>query len=110
MAFTYDSTTDRGKVRLLGRDRKTPGHLYEDTEIDTFLSMAGNSVFLAAAFMLENTAADQVLLLKHITLLDIKTNGPLVSAELRELAKQLREQHDASGDASDGLAIVEFVR
>lgn len=112
MPFTYDPTTDRGKVRLLGRDRKGPeaDALYTDAEIDSYLDMSGQNVFLAAAMVLENTAADQVLLLKHIKLLDISTNGPAVSEELRELAKRLRLQADASDVDDPGFDIVEFVR
>ena len=59
MAFTYDTTTDIGKVRLLINDKvntyDTPAH-YSDAEIQIFLDSAG-SVKLAAAEALEAWAA-----------------------------------------------------
>jgi len=36
MAFNYDITTDRGKVRLLIGDTVDVGHQFEDDEIDAF--------------------------------------------------------------------------
>jgi len=59
MAFTYDTTTDIGKVRLLIHDQINtydhPAH-YSDAEIQLFLD-SGGSVKLAAAEALEAWAA-----------------------------------------------------
>jgi len=59
MAFTYDTTTDIGKVRLLIHDQVNlpdhPAH-YSDAEIQIFLD-SGGSVKLAAAEALEAWAA-----------------------------------------------------
>ena len=57
MAFTYDLTTDRGKVRLLINDITAADYQFEDDEIDAFLSMASNSLLLAASYALESWAA-----------------------------------------------------
>ena len=57
MAFNYDLTTDRGKVRLLIGDTVDAGHQFEDAEIDVFLAMAGGSILIAAAYALEAWAA-----------------------------------------------------
>ena len=38
MAFTYDIATDRGKVRLLIPDRLATQYMFEDDEIDWFLT------------------------------------------------------------------------
>lgn len=57
MAFTYDITTDRGKVRLLIGDTVDAGHQFEDDEIDAFLTMAGGSILTAAGYALEAWAS-----------------------------------------------------
>jgi len=49
MAYTYDLTTSRGKVRLLVPDNDSTTHLLEDAEIDYFLTETGNNVAAAAA-------------------------------------------------------------
>lgn len=96
MAFTYDVSTDRGKVRLLITDVQEANPLFQDAEIDAFLTL-NTSVRLAAAAALEVIAASEVLVLKKIINLDLETDGPAVARELRELAKQLRAQENALG-------------
>lgn len=96
MAFTYDVSTDRGKVRLLITDVQEANPLFQDAEIDAFLTL-NTSVRLAAAAALEVIAASEVLVLKKIVNLDLETDGPAVARELRELAKQLRAQEENTG-------------
>jgi hypothetical protein len=96
MAFTYDVTTDRGKVRLLCTDVLESNAIFQDAEIDAFLSM-NTTVRLAAAAALEVIASNEVLVLKKIINLDLETDGPAVARELREQAKQLRAQENAIG-------------
>jgi hypothetical protein len=98
VAFSYDPATDRGKVRLLIGDTATQdpeAQLFTDDEIDAFLAMEGQVVALAAARALEALAANQVMVLKVIRLLDLSTDGASVARELRQQAKQLREDSDA---------------
>ncbi len=57
MAFTYDITTDRGKVRLLIGDTNAADYQFEDDEIDAFLTLANSSLLLAASYALESWAA-----------------------------------------------------
>ena len=57
MAFTYDITTNRGKVRLLIGDTDSTDYQFEDDEIDAFLTMASSSLLLAASYALESWAA-----------------------------------------------------
>jgi len=98
MAFTYDPATDRGKVRLLIGDTATQNpaaQLFNDDEVDAFMVMEGQVVALAAARALEALAANQVMVLKVIRLLDLSTDGAAVARELRQQAKQLREEADA---------------
>lgn len=96
MAFTYDVSTDRGKVRLLITDVQEANPLFQDAEIDAFLTL-NTSVRMAAAAALEVIAASEVLVLKKIVNLDLETDGPAVARELRELAKQLRAQDSSIG-------------
>ena len=114
MSFTYDLSTDRGKVRLLIQDTDTvtvANQFYEDDEIDTFITLAGNlegdSVFNASAVALESWASNQVLILKVVTLLDVETDGAKVSAEMRARAASLRA--DAITSSSDaGFEVAEL--
>lgn len=101
MTFEYDITTTTGKVRLLIGDTLDSGHLFEDEEIAVFLALGGDDVRLAAAQALETMAANQVMVLKVMTMNGTSTNGAAVAAELRNQAKQLREQ--AGGESADGL-------
>lgn len=92
MAFTYDVSTPRGRVRLRCRDVDAEHALFQDDEIDAFLADNDGNVLLAAADALETTANDMSLVLKVISTLDLSTNGPAVAADLRQAAAKLREQ------------------
>lgn len=108
MAFTYDVSTDRGKVRLLMADTREADYLLEDAEIDTLLTLNADVVRYAAADGLDIIASNEALVHKAIQLLDLKTNGPAVAAELRKHAAKLRELAERDEWASDGgFAIVE---
>lgn len=100
MAFTYDLGTDAGKVRLLIADSRDDGHLLEDDEVEAFLTMNTGNLRLAAADALDVIASNEALVQKAMQLLDIRTNGPAVAAELRKHAALLRAQ--AAEEAVDG--------
>lgn len=59
MAFTYDITTPRGKVRLLCTDVDGTNAIFDDAEIDTFLLLAPANLFSAAALACETWARSQ---------------------------------------------------
>lgn len=91
MAFTYDVTTNRGKVRLLIGDTNASSYVFEDLEVDTFLSLASNSVFVGSAIALETIIRDRgVRLQKKVELGGYKTEEFALD-ELRKLAKDLRD-------------------
>lgn len=94
MAFTYDITTDRGKVRLLCTDTDAAYQLFQDAEIDYFLALFGSNCLRAAAIALLTIAAQETLLMKRIKLLDLQTDGPAEAAALRELANVYQEKAD----------------
>ena len=98
MAFTYDVSTDRGKVRLLSTDRKAARPLFTDDDIDAFLALNGSEVKLAAASALETIASDQVLVLKVISNNGLTTNGAAVSAALLDRAARLRAEYQQQAD------------
>lgn len=50
MAFTYNVATDIGKVRLLVGDTDSATALLQDDEVEYFLEIAENNVYLAASY------------------------------------------------------------
>lgn len=104
MAFTFDLTTDVGRVRLLIPDRVAGDILFEDEELEAFLALESGNVRRAAALALETVAADQALTLKVIKTLDLTTDGAKVAEALLKRAEKLREQAAASEDAEEGAA------
>lgn len=94
MSFTYDPTTDFGKVRLLCQDFDTNNQIFLDTEIQAFLDLTGGVIRYAAAQALEVIAASEVYTQKRIRALDLWTDGPAEATELRNIAKQLRDEED----------------
>lgn len=101
MSFTYDPTTDLGKVRMLIPDRVQADAIFTDEELDAYLEMNGDSVKYAAADALDTIASDQAMVLKVITLLDLRTDGPATAKSLMDRADKLRTQADADDEAAD---------
>lgn len=98
MAFTYDVSTDIGKVRLLITDTDDGNPIFDDSEITSFLTQTAyggvNDVRLAAALALETIATSEALIQKKIKLLDLSTDGPAVSDALMKRAEVLRKEAD----------------
>ena len=96
MTFTYDLSTNRGKVRLIIDDTDETYEFFSDAKIDAFITMAsdldGDVVRNAAADALDTWATNQALVLKKVTLLDVEVDGPAVSKAMREHAALLRKQ------------------
>lgn len=111
MAFTYTLSTDAGQVRLLIPDNKSTGYIFEDDEIDVFLSLEYSNTRRAAALALETIASNETYVLKVIELLDLKTDGAKTSDALLKRAKLLREQADRADASEEGGAwdIAEWV-
>lgn len=111
--FTYDPTTDRGKVRLLISDiddTDVSRQLYQDDAIDAFLAMNAG-VKRAAAAALHAIAGNLAQVLRVIKTQDLATDGAKTADALRLLAKQLRDEADRDDDdlADEGnLLIVDF--
>lgn len=102
--FTYDPTTDRGKVRMLITDRNPATEIFYDGEIDAYLSMMGNNVLRAAALALMTIASEEALQLKVIKLLELTTDGAKLADSLRALALEYQEKADLAEAAEEGGA------
>ena len=100
MTFSYDPTTEVGKVRMLIPDRVEENAVFSDEEIAAYLEMNEANVRRAAAEALETIASDEAMTLKVISTLDLTTNGASTSAAILERAKILRQQA-AEADAGE---------
>lgn len=109
MAFTFDPSTDRGKVRLLIQDDDETYSFFTDAKIDAFLtiaaSMEGLAIFNASALALEAWASNQVMVLKVTTHLDTSVDGAAVAREMRARAAELKRMAlDSSTDSGFEIA------
>ena len=102
MSALTDFSTDTGKVRLLISDIDLTRPIFNDESIAAFLDLAGGSIKRAAASALMVIAVNEVLVQKHIKLLDLQTAGDLVAKELRALAGQYRAEADAEEATAAG--------
>ena len=92
-------------VRLLISDLDIDnGQIFDGPEIERFLALRGHDVHRAAATALRAIAASEALLLKVMTLQDIRTDGAALSRELRQLATSLEDQAGADED----LVVAEY--
>lgn len=105
----YDPSQPRGQVRLLIDDTAFGAQVFDDNELDAFLSLNGGSVLKAAAQALLMIAGSEARLAKKLTSQDLQTDGPAVAAELRAQAKQLRAQSDEDAANSGDTSVFEVV-
>lgn len=110
MAFTFDLTTNLGKVRLLIVDKDSANPIFQDNEIDYFLTAEGSNVKRAAALAYETIAGNQAFVLKVIKLLSLSTNGEATARSLLAVAQRFRDQaaYDES-TTSDNFDYAEVV-
>jgi len=109
MTFSYDPTTDRGKVRMLLQDR-TDGTLgtnyfFSDADIDAALEMNGDGVWYACADLCRAQAARLVGSSFYLELAGaITLDRKRTSNYWLELAKEFEGRANSSSDN-----LVEFV-
>lgn len=113
MTFTYDLDaldTDLALVRLSIGDTVSATPVFQDEELNAMLAMQGGSWRRAAAVALERIATSQILLLKVITILDVKTDGAAVAKALLAQAQRLRADA-ATAEDEDGstFEVIEMV-
>jgi len=108
MSFTYDLTTDIGKIRLeigdassvTGEGIKPSGDNFTDEELQTFLDAAGT--WPRAAVRALRVAA--TMYAKRATIVrvgDVSENMRAVAQALRDQAEMLEAQIDADGNLQD---------
>lgn len=110
-----DLGSNVGKVRVLLGDTDPTNVVnnvgeylfFSDAEIESILGMYSESPQLAAARCLDTIAGSQALLLKSWSSDDLTVNGDRIAKELRELAKQLRQEALMS-EGSEAFEIVAF--
>jgi hypothetical protein len=101
LAFTYDVTTSRGRVRLLIADTDSSNVLYQDDEVDAFLALAQSNVYLGAALAIESLLSEKgVRLAKRVKRGHYETEEHGI-ADLLALSKRFRD--DAVGSGSVGV-------
>lgn len=103
MAFTYDLSTSIGKVRKLIPDRDEVNAVFQDDEIQDYLTENSDSVRRAAAEALETIATDQTLVLKVIKTLDLSTDGAAMMDALLKRASLLRTAADRAEAEDEAL-------
>lgn len=107
MAFSYDPTSvssNRDRVRLLIKDTSDTNYVFQDEELDAFLTLESSSIKRAAALAYEVIAGNQAYVLKVIKNLDLQTDGAKVADALRATAKAWRDQAEYDDAAADGGA------
>lgn len=75
--------------------------LLSDADIQSLLTLKGDSDYMAAAECCEVIGTSQALILKKITAMDISTDGPALAKSYMERAKSLRERAAASDLETD---------
>lgn len=115
-----DYSTAIGQVRLLIPDVEqianladpTAGvsYIFNDSQIQAFLSLYANSVKRAAAQAKLVLATSEALINKVIRTADYTTDGAKLGAELRAQAADLRAEadRDEAEDSYEEIAIVSF--
>ena len=101
MAFTYDTTTDRGYVRLLLGDTDSDNAIFDDAETDAFLTRNNSEVLLAAAAGADAIASSEKIIQKVIKIMDLETDGASLAREWRMQAKEWRKLSSESGEDFD---------
>jgi hypothetical protein len=91
---------DKDKVRLLISDvggESGTDFLYTDPEVTTFLELAGQNIFQAAADALRAIAGNEAQVAKRILFNELETDGPAVAESLRKLAESYDKRASSSG-------------
>ena len=108
MTWTYDPTTDLGKMRLLIADTDSSRQIMEDEDLQAFIAISGH-YWPGAAMALDSIATNEVLTQKVLTIMGTSTDGAKVAKELRARAMQLRADFKNFGPTTElGFATAEM--
>ncbi|MBI4708238.1 MAG: hypothetical protein HY761_10010 [Candidatus Omnitrophica bacterium] len=92
MAFTFDPTTNLGKVRFLIGDMTDSGHVFEDATINAAISFTSSDLYAAAALCLYSLSASKALLAKRKAAGKYSEDLTAIAKECRETAKAYEEK------------------
>lgn len=108
--MAIDYTAPLGQVRLLISDTDETNLVLTDQMVNGFLGLAPNgNVRLAAADALDAIAISEVLVLKVMTTLDVRTDGAALARVLQGRAAQLRQQVADGVDGGGDFDIADIV-
>ena len=108
MTWTYDPSTDLGKMRLLIADTDSSRQIMEDEDLQAFIAISGH-YWPGAAMALDSIATNEVLTQKVLTIMGTSTDGAKVAKELRARAMQLRADFKNFGPTTElGFATAEM--
>jgi hypothetical protein len=85
-SFTYDPTTNLGKVRNMIGDSVDTGHVLDDADINGLLAVAGSDLYQAAGLCLYRIAASKALLAKKKSAGDYSEDLTAIAKEVRAVA------------------------
>lgn len=106
MSATYNLATAVGQCRLLCTDTDITNPIFSDEEYLAFLIIESDNLKRSAAHALRTIAANEVLVMKRITLLDLSTDGPAEAAALMKIADELLESADADEAGAGAISIL----
>lgn len=109
MSFTFDTTTNIGKVRTLINDTTSATSILSDEEINVFLSLESNDIYSSAASALEAIIINKQLLSKLIAAGDYKEDNRNVADKLGKIAERYRKASISTpADAYAEVAVTDF--
>lgn len=109
MSFTFDTTTNIGKVRTLINDTDSSSYILSDEEINVFLSLESNDIYRSAASALEAIIINKQLLAKLIQAGDYKEDTRNVIEKLGATAERYRQASiSIPADAYAEVAVTDF--
>jgi hypothetical protein len=83
-------------------DKDEVNVIFQDLEIEAFLALNSSDVRLAAADALDSMASNEAYVQKHISLLELSTDGASTAKALRDHADRLRTLADVEDAGEDG--------
>lgn len=92
MSFSYDLTSNVGRVRLLVGDTLSASAKFTDEEIEYFLEAESDNLNLAAALCADSMAARAADNAKSETIGSYSINQSSQAASWMEMAKRLRDK------------------
>lgn len=106
MSFSFDPTTDRGKVRLLCSDTNATYEIFSDASIDAFLSVAESNVLAAASLACYAIAADAGK--SAISYNILNSNITIDRKQVPQYFRDLGDKYEARSKEQAGFSLDEW--